>query len=435
MKKIRLFTGLILYTYFITVIVGYALRNSGIYNHPRWIPKSICILIGEVSNNPKNIWNELTSGEYRSFLENTEINDGFTYFEKDKPIDSLLILTSYELGRHQVEVVLYDVNNNKTIKKWEPPMKLISDLSHVKIGDNERFRKGEPVFLWHPLLCKDSSIIVHTHYSLARINSNSEIEWVKNNYETHHSIEQGPDGFIWISGRRHKTELKGLIKDEDDDLKFQFRDDLIMKIDPLNGEVLYEKSVIEILKENNIDDLMYSDGQVISDPIHLNDVQPAMYDGDFWKKGDLLVSCRNISTLLLYRASSNKVLWYKQGPWLSQHDGDFYQQDKIVIFGNQVFGGGFYNGIESPSDYNSVFVYDFKKDTIYEPFKKMIEKNNIMTRSEGRCDILPNGDIFIEEQNNARILIGDSINKKVEFVKRINDEYIIKPNWSRIILK
>ncbi|MCP4551480.1 MAG: hypothetical protein GY834_05470 [Bacteroidetes bacterium] len=432
MRKIRiliiLITGLMIYTYLVANVVHFANRNARIDSNPSLIPRSMHVFIDKVSYSLVN----LKDNHNRGYIKNTEINNGFTFFEEESTIDSLFMLTSYELGRHKSEIVLYDVNNNKTIKKWNPPMKSISNLSY----DDERvINKGKSVYLGHPLMLKDSSIIGETQFSLVRINSNSEIDWVNNGYAAHHSVEQGPDGFIWICGRRNKTKLKNIIKDENEDFKLRFYDDLIMKIDPLNGGVVFEKSVIEILQENNLGYLLFQNGYVELDPIHLNDVQPAMYDGDFWKKGDLLVSCRHLSMVFLYRPSTNELLWHKQGSWLNQHDPDFYKEDKIVVFGNQVFIGKESPLFSPPYDYNSVFVYDFKKDTIYEPFKKMIEKNNIKTNSEGRCDILPNGDIFIEETNSGRIIIGDSINKKVEFAKRINDKYIAYLHWSRIISK
>ena len=41
--------------------------------------------------------------------------------------------------------------------------------------------------------------------------------------------------------------------------------------------------------------------------------------------------------------------------------------------------------------------------------------------------------VEIDETNNGRVLIGDTINKKVSFARRLNDEYISHLFWSRII--
>ena len=37
---------------------------------------------------------------------------------------------------------------------------------------------------------------------------------------------------------------------------------------------------------------------------------------------------------MLYRPSTNKVIWFKQGPWRFQHDVDIINKNTIAIFDN-----------------------------------------------------------------------------------------------------
>ena len=261
------------------------------------------------------------------------------------------------------------------------------------------------------------------------MDNNSKLIWINTNIESHHSLELDHENNIWISGRRLYSQLPELIDKENT----EFLDDLIMKINPENGDVLFEKSVIQILKDNDLYDLIFKNGNYEFDPIHLNDVQPALTDSDYWKKGDLLISSRHLSTIILYRPSSNKILWYRQGPWLNQHDPDFLDGNKISVFGNQVFRGVMENKLELPYEFNSVFIYDFENDSFIEPYKTFLESEKIKTITEGRSEILSNGDLFVEETNNGRIFIGDTIKKKLTFSKRLNDEEISYLHWSRII--
>jgi hypothetical protein len=76
---------------------------------------------------------------------------------------------------------------------------------------------------------------------------------------------------------------------------------------------------------------MYND-----DPTHLNDIQPVLADGPYWKKGDLFVSLRNISSIMLYRPSTDQIVWMKRGPWLSQHDVDILDDHRISVYDNNV---------------------------------------------------------------------------------------------------
>ena len=36
--------------------------------------------------------------------------------------------------------------------------------------------------------------------------------------------------------------------------------------------------------------------------------------------------------IILYRPTTNKVLWYQQGPWIYQHDVDILGNNEISIF-------------------------------------------------------------------------------------------------------
>ena len=374
-----------------------------------------------------------------SMISNKEIPNGVKFYSDIKQYKNHHLLTSSFQSDDEYSIQLVNIENGKTIKKWIANLDRITELT--KIGKNSLTKWQSVNVLRHPIMTKDSSIIAETGYSLVKLDKSSNIEWVKSNYISDHSIEFDHEENIWISGRRFASKLKGFfIDDIDEDLKSIFRDDLIMKIDPKNGDVFFEKSVIQILKDNNLYDLVagnyeYANSRI--DPIHLNDVQPALIDGDFWKKGDLLLSSRHLSTVFLYRPSENKVLWYKKGPWLNQHDPDFLGKNKISVFGNQVYEFSpnlVDNIIYQPNKFNSIFVYNFENDSITEPFKKFLESEKIKTYTSGRSEILPNGDLFIEDTNSGRVFIGDSIKKKVSFSRRLNEDIIFQLHWSRIII-
>ena len=80
----------------------------------------------------------------------------------------------------------------------------------------------------------------------------------------------------------------------------------------------------EIIIENGLEYLLFSvgDGGFDKDPIHLNDIQPVNFDGGFWKKGDVFLSLRHQSMILLYRPSTNEIIWKGTGPFFLQHDVD-----------------------------------------------------------------------------------------------------------------
>ena len=355
------------------------------------IPKKIT----EIIVSPLRITRRFFIHEDGSKIKNKTIKDGINVFVKDSSFENLKILTSYN-QHEKLTVDLIDFKTKKSVKKWFPNVDEIMDslLKGQNRVSNQKVSKLEGLpnihTLIHPFLMKDSSIVVGGEYFF-KMDNNSKLIWINTNIEAHHSLELDHENNLWISGRRLYSKLPELIDKENT----EFLDDLIMKINPDNGEVLFEKSVILILKDNDLYDLVFKNGNYEVDPIHLNDVQPSLSDSDYWKKGDLLISSRHLSTIILYRPSSNKVLWYKQGPWLNQHDPDFLDGNKISVFGNQVYRGDMEEQLKLPYEFNSVFVYNFETDSVTEPYKTFLESEKIKTITEGRSEILSDGDLFV----------------------------------------
>ena len=65
--------------------------------------------------------------------------------------------------------------------------------------------------------------------------------------------------------------------------------------------------------------------------------------------------------VLLYRPSTNKVLWHKMGPWMHQHDVDIISNHEISIFNNNA---ALYKTKIGRSGVNDVVVYNFRTGNI-----------------------------------------------------------------------
>ena len=61
---------------------------------------------------------------------------------------------------------------------------------------------------------------------------------------------------------------------------------------------------------------MYGIGEFERDLFHLNSIYP-IKENDNFRKNDLVVSLRNLSTILVYRQSTNQIVWMKTGPWIT----------------------------------------------------------------------------------------------------------------------
>jgi len=381
----------------------------------------------------------LTSGKYLPY--NPNIKDGFTYHKNIEYENSPKLLISYKESRFVNKFELYDINSGNILKGWEPDSKLLTELTFNEAHNmHEGFEKFNDYYYIHPLMLPDSSIITNNHLSLSKFDKNSEILWVKNDKYYHHGIEPDSDGNIYVCAHPFRSRKFDFLPLNYNDTIHNYVDDEITKLDAITGEILYSKSVTEILIENGYEWLILAKGIIDRDPIHLNDIEPALYDTEHWQKGDLLLSSRHLSTVLLYRPETNKVLWLEMGPWYNQHDVDFLDSNKIVLYSNAVFR---FNGKDQASKLNGyfskarstnqIYVYNFENNEVSTPYDDLMRTENIRSPSQGRCDILPNGDIFIEETDKGRIIFGDSKQKKISFAKRKNDKYLQIIHWARLI--
>jgi hypothetical protein len=332
-----------------------------------------------------------------------------------------ILLSTYDATLQKPVTRLIRLSDTKIIHQWIPDIDQINQYTTKsnqvpKLYDKSSFR------MMHPYLLPDGSLTFHSiHGPLVRIGPDGRIVWILNgNY--HHSIEQDCAGNFWIPSR-------GDPGSSGNKLLRKIDDDMIAKVSQ-NGQLLFRKSVSEILIENGYFSFLFGVGPFEQDPVHLNDIQPALTSTNYWKQGDLLLSLRNRSTVLLYRPSENKIIWMKTGPWLNQHDADFLDSARIGVFSNNVLRG---QRDTLVFGHNEEYVYDFSKQEVSAPFSAFLARMGVGTITEGRSDIIGKGGLFVEESNNGRLLMGDSSGMKWQFVNGAGKGNVAILNWSRYI--
>jgi len=391
-----------------------------------WISKTALTLAEIPVNIKKILVDDLVVEDRFSTL------DGFNGTPNSE--ESYLLLSRYEGDLQEGIIELVDLTNFEVLHTWNPDIDALNDL--VEQVDEfeylERDANNKRSRLIHPKLLQDGGLLFQDTTPLRKIDGCSNLVFQNSHDRFHHSIETDIDASIWVPSHIYPQSLpvekfgRNLIQDGG------FYDDAIVKLSP-NGEILFEKSVPQIFLDNGLEYLLFSVGDRLfdSDPIHLNDIQPVNFDGEFWKKGDVFLSVRHQSMIILYRPSTNKIIWKGTGPFFHQHDVDILDEHRISIFNNN-FKYFVEDGVVD--GHNEVMIYNFKTNKYSSYLEESLAQNDVRTITEGRSQILTNDDLFIEESYYARILYFNADGSlRWTYVNRAGDEKVYRLGWSRIL--
>ena len=342
------------------------------------------------------------------------------YIDNDK--DILLVLPRYDGNKKRSVVDIVQLKDFKVIHTYEHDITSMNNEINTDNAEFESLRIDDSEIRFeyrHPLILDDGSLVSHSENApLFKIDVCSNLIWFNQDERFHHSIELSNNNYIWVPSSMYPySTIVGNNIDE-----FGFLDDAITKVSQ-DGEILFIKSVSEILIENKIKDLKLLD---VYDPIHLNDIQPAKFDSSYWKINDLFLSLPRVNAIVLYRPSTNKVINYIQGPFSWQHDVDIISDHEISIFNN--------NNSLTDKNYSEIVIYNFETEKFSKKFNKGLIENNFKTSTEGLSEILDDGSMLAEEQNHGRIIFFNKDGKKEwEYINKDDEKNIYFISWSRVL--
>ncbi len=337
----------------------------------------------------------------------------------------LVVLTAYSDEKDKRSIELLNLRNDSVLYKWTV--------------DNPYEEHSRII---HPLLLPNKNVIYSfMDRSVFRIDSLSNIVWQQDGIFSHHAINLDSDGDLWVCSREPFYDASGLYKLGGRSVFYV--DNRITKLDVETGEILFDKSVSEILYENNLAHYVIKSAEIL-DPIHLNDIQPALKTTDYYNEGDLFLSFRQMSLILHYRPSTNEVIRLIEGPFSAQHDVDFYDDNSIVFFNNNSYVNWSSDGMEPPKDSSklvelqnfcsNLVKYNFIDNTFEFIGDSVFRANGIYTHTEGLVEFLDSSTYFVEQQNHGIIwVIKDNKVIYKNVLKSQHDGYHHLTNWIRII--
>ncbi len=351
-------------------------------------------------------------------------------FEKINSLENdIQILTSYTNSKNERTVELKNLKNDEVMYSWE------IDNPHA-----DHARIMDPIVFEDKSLCYSFNGVT----GLRMIDSVGNLKWKQDSIAHHHSMNLDSSGNIWAC--TYTKDSQGFIiyrgKYRVDGNEVHFIDNTISNIEANTGKILYHKSVSEILVENNLTHL-YIQSDRKEDPLHINDVQPALKTTAFYKEGDVFISSRNLSCILHFRPKTNELVKLIQGPFSSQHDIDFLNDSTLVFFNNNSYGIGGYPGINWPiakepmdlgDNFSFIYHYNLRTGEFTPAEKELFAENEIFTFTEGMQEYLQDGSIFIEEQNSGVLWVIKDHKIRYKGVFKSHEEgYHHLPNWIKVI--
>ena len=315
--------------------------------------------------------------------------------------ESYLLLSRYDGDLKEGIVELVDLKNFQVLHTWNPEIDKFNEL----VGEDgdfkflKRDKNNSRYMLVNPILLKDGGLVFHHRGPLRKIDACSKLIFQNTKDAFHHSIEKDIEGNLWVPSHMFPQSLPTEKVGKDIREEGGYVEDGIVKLSD-DGEILFEKSLSQIFIDNGLEYLLFSVGDFDfnKDPIHLNDIQPVLKDSPFFKKGDLFLSLRNLSMIMLYRPSTNKIVRIIEGNFFNQHDIDILDDKRISIYNNNVKTGLNENFI------NDIVIYNFKTNETHSPFNSSFIKHDIRTSGGGLHEFINDNEVVIEETWEGRLI-------------------------------
>ena len=368
--------------------------------------------------------------------------------------EKYLLLNRYDGDQEKSVVDLIDLRSFQVLHSWEPKLDA-PEFASSKI--EESYWEIYPFYsdvhaneASHSSLTAQGSLVVGRFGQIRKFNICSQPQWqasIPNGIPTNTSLELDESENIWVAAAQKYIP----IEPSDADLEemgssaSQYYDNLILQLSP-SGEVIFSKSITDILVENELSHFLFGMREIYSpDPLRVVDIQPALANGSHWQTNDVLISLKNLSMILLYRPSTDTVLWHSIGRTSFQSDVEFAADSSVAIFDNNTPAYFKQNaksvyqedlGFKKVNGHNKILVYDFASDQYSYHLDDALRTYEVRTAVRGRSQVLPKGDLFVEETEYGRLLYFNSDGSLLwSYVNRAEDSSVYATGSSRILYR
>jgi hypothetical protein len=248
-------------------------------------------------------------------------------------------------------------------------------------------------------------------YGLVKLDKDSNVIW-KCPRNIHHDVEVGEDGTIYAIAHKIVQGMPpGL-----EDLPTPSLVDELMVLSPDGKGLCDPIPILEAFRDSpyapllgalvpeNYHDLpsgmerrprLESVQDGLHEPLHMNCVRelPRRLAAKFphFQPGQVLISLRNMDTIAVLDIQKRAVVWAARGPWRAQHDAQFLDNGRLLIFDN----------LGSPGS-SRVLEYDPQTQS-FPWWYPHSDNPPFYTMERGMSQRLPNGNTLIVSSQQGKI--------------------------------
>lgn len=350
--------------------------------------------------------------------------EGVTRYAPERAAPGLTLLSGFFDGMPGLRLIRPD---GSVVKSWPAEyLTRFADSAHIRPPEDA------PASNWNAAvhgmaLNRDGSVIFNFDgKGTIKLDACGRTLWTLPRM-THHSIDRAAEGGYWIPSRHWIDEAPTYPL-----FARPHMDDTILRVSE-DGQVMSEISLNRILLDNGLYALLTANGKFRSDVqekdvLHINDIEElrAEHADAFalFEAGDLLLSLRHLNALMVVEPGAWRVKWYRVGPWMRQHDGDFQADGQITVYNNNsddtragdVLGGSNLMAFDPADPAQTVSV-----------FYGAEEGQAFFTNTQGKHQRLTNGNVLIAEYYGGRAFEITPDGEIVwEYVNRYDDERVAR---------
>ena len=244
----------------------------------------------------------------------------------------------------------------------------------------------------------------------ARLDTCGRVRWSLDE-GNHHSIEMDDDGNFWIPALNYWDDTEAVADAGDyPGLEAPLINNRILKVSA-EGKVLRDIPMLDVFYANDLHRYLARADLRAGDVLHINDVEPLddriAEEYPLFEAGDLLVSVRNASVVLVLDPETELVKWHTSHPFVHQHDPDFLGNGWIGVFDNaedlaegSMLGGSRIVAVQPHTGSMRVLYPTPKSEPLY-------------TGIMGKWQLLENGNMLLTEARTGRVTEVDASGRTV----------------------